>query len=154
LSRTPPEPGDIVNYFWDTISGGFGEIFRIELLIGLQRLESPGHAGFIATGIGGIILPGRLKLPADRCAPVIDTASHAAADIAQQRAAARSRAFGPDHNQPKIIQLFGHFQGDPARGVVFGFAPVKGCPVKGAACTAAQTRIDKHWFPISRFKSA
>ena len=134
--------------------GGFRKILRIELYIRQQRLDSPGQAGFIATGIGGVVLPGRLELSTGRWTAVIDTAPNAAADIAQQCDTTGSSAFGPNHNQSKIIQLFGHLQRDPTNSVVFGFAPVKGCPVKSAACTTTQTRIDAHWLHICRFQSA
>ena len=134
--------------------GGFREVLRIELQFGLQRLEPPCQAGFIATGVGRIVLPGRLELPADRRASFIDTAPHAAADITQKRNTARSRASGTDHHQSKIIQLFGHLQRDPAGGIAFGFAPVKGCTVKGATCATTQTRIDNHLFHLFRFQSA
>jgi hypothetical protein len=132
----------------------FREVLRIKLPIGYQRLHSPGEAGFVATGIGGIVLPGRLKIPADRWAPFINTAPNAAADIAQQRDASGSSASGPNHNQSKIIQLLGHLQRDPTSRMVFGFAPVKGWPVKRAASTTTQTWIDTHWLHICRLKSA
>ena len=134
--------------------GCFREVLRTQLDIRHQRLDFPGQAGFITTGIGGVFLPGSLKLSTDRRTAFIDTAAHAAADIAQQRDTTGSRAFGSNHNQSKIIQLFSHLQRHPTRGVIFGFAPVKGRPVKGAACTATQTRIDKHRLHICRFHSA
>ena len=83
-------------------------------------------------------MPGRLKFPADRCPAFIYTAPDAETDIAQQGDTARVGALGSSHHQSKIVQLFDHLQWNSAGGVVFGFAPVKGSPVKGAAGTAAQ----------------
>lgn len=99
-----------------------------------------------------MVLPGRLKLPAYGSPAFIYTAPDAAADIAQQRNAAGAGAFSSSHRQSKIVQLFGHLQWNSAGGVVFGFAPVKGCPVKGAAGTAAQALIDNHFLHLFEFQ--
>ena len=99
-----------------------------------------------------MILPGRFKLPADGCPAFIYTAADAATDIAQQGDTAGVDAFGSSHHQSKIVQLFGHLQWNSAGGLVFGFTPVKGSPVKGAAGAAAQAHIDNHFVHLFKFQ--
>jgi hypothetical protein len=91
-----------------------------------------------------MVLPGRLKFPANGWSLRMYTASNPAADKAFQGDTARMGTFGSFQNQTKIIQFFRQRERNAARGTVFGFAPVERCTIVGAACAATQTQIDRH----------
>jgi hypothetical protein len=70
---------------------------------------------------------------------------HPSADFPGKAVASGLQLIGALHYQAEIIQLFRKFNGNPLRGDLIAFGPVKRRPKKRTAGAAFQTGVDGHF---------